>query len=233
MKSVCPHHKGDNTPSLHTYPDGSQYCFGCGHYSGPNSEKKTEPQYNGPPEDIQYNIGRIKGLKKIFTRGMWFHADRDGFYILYPDGKYYVKRNANPDFGKYVGPRGHKKPLFRAKELSPSKPLIIIEGQLNALSLAEVGVSATVVSPGAATDFKKINHLPYYCVYNNIVLVLDNDAPGALGAIELKAQLLKFPEVKNVLIKLVDKDANDILQEKGSIALKEEYEAYLNEVGMP
>lgn len=84
---------------------------------------------------------------------------------------------------------------------------------MNALSLAQTDLDATIVSPGGTGDFKKTCNLPYYSVYANILLLLDNDAPGALGAIELKSHLAVFK--KNVAIRLMEKDANELLQEIG------------------
>lgn len=227
MKILCPYHK-ESTPSFHVYPDGSGHCYGCGAHEGP-SKQRIVPDEERYVEDIQASIKYIKSLPRATIRGLSLHHDNDYYYVVWPSDDYYVRRRKVdvPDRPKYVGAAGHRKPIFIARERSRSVPLIVVEGQLNALSMAEAEIQASVVSPGAATDFKKLANLPYYMGYDNIVLVLDNDAAGAMGAIELKGQLLAMGKT-NVRIHLVNEDANEILQAGGPDAVRE----YASRLGM-
>src|SRR5690606_40100808 len=96
---------------------------------------------------------------------------------------------------------------------------IIVEGEINALSLATVVDDWTIISPGATTQFCKKPYLREYEKYDKIVIVADRDKAGAIAVIELKPLLLKNThDVRHVLI---DKDFNDWLVQNGPEGLRE------------
>jgi DNA primase len=106
-----------------------------------------------------------------------------------------------------------------------------VEGEFNALSLAKVTLALDVVSPGGAGDFYSKtaeNYLRNMSTYETIYLVVDDDKAGAQAAIQA-ASKLKVYGAKDVRIKLVEKDFNDELVEKGPESLKEK----VREMGMP
>jgi len=235
LKVRCTHHEGDDTPSLEIYPDGSAHCFACNYHSfGNNTEYTPEVRY---VEDIKESLDRIRTLPKAYARGLWLHHDADSYYIVWDNADYYIKRKIvdNDGGSKYYSPSGHKKPLFVAQEGSLEDTLIVVEGQLNALSIQQAGISNTIVSPGAATDFTKISNLPYYKPYSSIIIIVDGDPAGTKAAIELKATLIAWDRSTKVGIYLADKgrDANDILQKDGPEGVKNWLQGAFNEVGMP
>lgn len=220
MKIKCPYHEED-TPSFHVYPDGSAHCYGCGAHEGPQGDRAI-PDEEKYVENLKESLEYIATLPRGPVRGLSLPSDSVFNYIVWPDTDYYIKRRKvdSDTLPKYIGAAGHKKPLFIARTADRTSPLLIVEGQLNALSFASAEINATVVSPGAATDFKKLIHLPYYFAYDNIILVLDNDAAGAMGAIDLKGQLLAMGK-RNVRIELVNEDANEVLQAGGKEAVRQ------------
>jgi 5S rRNA maturation endonuclease (ribonuclease M5) len=224
----------DDTPSMAIY-ETHGHCFGC-QKRVPLSELGEEGHFEERDryvEPIQETVAYIQGLPTKSIRGLSLPYDDVGYYILWPGGKYYIRRNWSDSKARYHSPAGHSKPLFVAKHLPAPASLIVVEGQLNAISIAESGVKACVVSPGATGDFTKINNYPFYCVYSDVMLLLDNDGPGSIAGIELKAALL--PMIKNVSIKLMpsNEDANEILQKYGKEILRQRVESFLLEARMP
>jgi DNA primase len=218
----CPNHK-EKTPSFVIYNDGWGTCFGCGYRAhvrdlGIKAPEKKEKYV----ENVSETLAHINSLPKRMVRGHLVPCDEYHFYIVWPDGSYYKRRNlTGDDYGpKYRGPSGVPKPLFRARTKAHQR-LIVVEGELNALSIAEAVDEADVVSPGGAGDFashRLKQDLPFYLNYSTIDIIADADKAGAIAAIELKSALL--PHNKDVSIRLMERDANDILCSEGMEALK-------------
>ena len=218
MKRVfCPKHK-EKTPSLVIYDDHA-YCYGgCGRIllSELGIEGESyETVRREPPEDIGASISRIATLPKIWHRGLEFPADDSYFYIVWSDSSYYKRRLLVGGGGaKYLCPRGVKKPLFVARETKGQTRLVIVEGELNALSLASVPGNYDIVSPGGCGDFKTERYLSYYLTgYDKYVIVVDKDAAGLSAAIATKALLLKHSPYIDV--RFMDEDYNDVLVNQG------------------
>lgn len=235
-KIRCTHHEGDDTPSLEIYPDGSQYCFACSYYAKPTAKGNLieVPRY---VENIKESLEKIRKLPVIAARGLNLHSDGEFYYIVWNNADYYIKRKIvdNKIGSKYHSPAGHKKPMFIAQEGPVTDSLIVVEGQLNALSLAQAGISGTIVSPGAATDFTKISNLPYYKPYSSVVVIVDEDPAGVKAGIDLKSTLISWDRNTKVGIFLAEKgqDANDVLQKTGKKGIQSWIKKVFDEVGMP
>ena len=221
-KIICPFHlangEPEKTPSCAIYADG-YYCFGCG-AAGPLRDLQiTTPPKPRPKEDIHTKLTYISRLSKADIRGLQLPADRNNYYILWPDNHFYIQRSRKDSKSRYYVPAGHSRPLFYARREN-TKTLWFVEGEINALSLAQA-VTDTVVSPGAATKFYK-NDLNLFRKYDTIYLVADSDVAGCLAAIELYNRLKVFN--KKIYIQLWSTDANDILVQKGIHGLRQEIE---------
>jgi hypothetical protein len=72
--------------------------------------------------------------------------------------------------GAFMGPIGVADPLRR-------DPIVVVEGPIDALSLAMAGVPALALVGTAGTGW-----LPEACVLKNVAIALDNDERGQLGA---------------------------------------------------
>lgn len=221
----CPFHK-DGTASLIQYP-GSWYCHGACHkqYTNKEAEERKGVTYvyeegDQQKEDISEEIEYIRSLGKTDLRGFSFPTDLGGYYLVWPDSSYYKYRKFQGE-PKYVGPKGHKPPLFWARQTG-LRTLAIVEGEINSLSVASVMESWDVVSPGSASMFNGVTLLKLLTLarnYANVVVILDDDAAGSKGLIECKAAFLyKIPFVTYVKLK---PDANEILIESGKEALRE------------
>ncbi len=223
-KINCMFHN-DSTASLELYPDQKYHCFGCGK-SGRISD--LPGNYSAPPdtprekENLADSIAHIRKLPVVRVRGLDLPCDGESYFIVWPSGEFYNRRFFEGGV-KYKCPTGHSKKLLIANTSSTYERLVICEGEINALSIAKACPWLDVVSPGGAGDFYSKTgegYRPTYLRYREIALVCDQDKAGAMAAIELKSRLLKH--TPNVQIILMEKDANDILVEKGPEGLAEE-----------
>lgn len=226
MKVHCPNpNHEDLTPSCEVYEDGL-FCFVCNRVFPNKGEIKAIPKVK---EDLTERLTYINTLPTQLIRGLELPFDNTGYYIVWPDKSYYKCRKfiVTDEQSRYLSPKGHPQPLFtRFKEAS--KVLFIMEGELNALSLIKTGINADIISPGSAGNFKypKLrNVLTNLHKYKKIILIADYDKPGAEALLEAKKHLQEFNGF--IKLKLVKKDANDVLQEGGLDELKKEYQTYL------
>jgi hypothetical protein len=212
-KVLCPMHKED-TPSFVLYEDGGAKCFGCGYYvkgQEPHNYEIREKER----ENLKESIDRIMALPVARIRGLELHYDSDSFYIVWDDSRYYKRRFFEERKDKYRCPTGHDKPLFIAERVNGPN-LLIVEGELNALSIAIVTIGWTIVSPGSAAEFDKREYVEYYKQYNNIAMIVDHDPAGAAAAIKLYPELIKH--TPNVKVSMWKEDANNILQRPRGIS---------------
>lgn len=211
MKIKCPAHK-DRTPSLHVYDDGA-YCFVCG-YRCSLGELGVDPKDvpKREPENIGETLEYIRTLPMEEIRGLRLHGDGFGYFIVWPDNSYYKKRLYEGAV-RYVGPRGHRPPLLQIPAAC-GKHLVIVEGELNALSLGEVlSGRANICSPGSCTEALKHISL-YLTTAYSFDIVVDKDIPGVAHGLKLKQELLKRGS-REVKLVAVEKDINQILQDEG------------------
>lgn len=223
---ICPFH-AEKTESLVQY-EGGWFCYGACHkrYTSEEVETKIGVKYEyeeqeTETEDLNERFEYIRSLPNEAHRGLIFPTDARGYFICWPNGTYYKYRVQNPGKGsKYLGPRGIKPPLFWGKQRNRSQ-LAIVEGEINALSVAEVMPEWDVCSPGSATMFNAINlskYLTIFLKYTKIIVILDRDTAGTKGLIESKAFFLyKHPFVDYIQIK---PDANEVLVESGKEELR-------------
>lgn len=240
---LCPRH-AESTPSCVLY-DRTYKCYGCGAY-GRLEELGITPSYgtpspmyvdDKPKEDIEDSIDYIQSLPKEPIRGLNLHTDAKNYYIVWPDESYYKSRtkSSEDNASKYKCPYGVPKPPFfikREKQFSwYSKSLLVVEGELNALSIAQCCSFIDVLSPGGSGDFssdKTKKSLPFFQQYNKILVIADSDDAG-MGAVMSLAGFLRSNGIKTYA-KLMKKDANDILVTEGREQLEKEIRSYLAEL---
>lgn len=217
---LCPKHS-ESTPSCVIYDDG-YHCYGCGAH-GPLSDLGiTVAGYRRPKEDLSAALQTISKLPRVTVRGLQLPVDANHYYILWPDGDYYKKRSKVATQAKYLCPSGHSKPLFKA-DVAGRKTLAIVEGEINALSLAAIYPPFDVVSPGGACEFTSRKYMTFYQQYGTLVIVADEDTAGLKAAIELKAKVLTW--TPHCMIYLMKEDCNDVLTKEGVQALRGHVEA--------
>lgn len=220
---LCPYHK-ESTPSMVLYEDGAYHCFGCGAHGFGDQRPTTVVKSK---EDLAKTLEYINSLENKPFRGLIVPQDTQYAYIVWPQNTYYIRRTLDNSEPKYKNPAGHEKPLLQFDRNKQN--LIIVEGQINAISLAETYIKHTIVCPGGANDLYNDKNYPYYTQFQYITIVADNDAAGAWGAIKLKTDLLAKDFSLNIKIKLVNEDANDILVKYGVDTLEKEIENWTNQ----
>lgn len=223
---ICPFHADgkERTPSLMLYPDGYM-CFACG-ANGPLSEldPNAVPKVIEAvkPEDLVASYKYIDSLPLIDVRGLKLPADDEGFYIPWPNRAYYKKRIFEPGDGpKYLGSAGHTRPLFWARK-SNNPILILVEGELNALSLAKAVSNMNVASPGGAGDFssKRIRRLlTTENICSTVLVIADRDKAGTEAVINAVSELRASG--REALGILMQEDANSLLERFGSGGLRQ------------
>lgn len=200
-KVRCPHHD-DRTASLAIYENG-EYCFGCGYAS----RERTTGIREDNKEDLDDTFKYINALPRKLIRGLELPYDEQGYYVVWSGDTYYKFRMWEGD-ARYKSPYGHTPPLFWARKAS-NDSLVIIEGEINALSLNILGASGyDIVSPGASTKFYGKGSevlLTESKKYNKVVVVADEDAAGWKAAVKLHMRLPKSE------IKWMAEDANELL----------------------
>lgn len=217
MKIHCPGHE-DETPSCHVYPDG-YYCFVCG-YRAPigahGAHKNLQPRKD--PENVKASIQRILRLPKKPFRGLEFHYDDVGFYILWPNQMYYKKR-LHGGSKRYLCPSGTRAPLF-SYERPGAENLVLVEGELNTASLvlAFPNHKCSIASPGSCGEFER--HYSSYLIYKRIIAIVDYDPAGVGHGKAFKERLML--DHREVELLAVKEDFNDVLQRGGVDEVKKE-----------
>ena len=166
----------------------------------------------------QERIGFINEFGKGWIKFPYFHNS------VCVNNKY---KTATKEFRQE---KGGEKCLYRLDKITTStkKTLVLTEGEVDALSVLEVGYEATSIPDGAPSPNTKTFHTKFdflknteklFDSYKKIIIAGDNDEPGQKVTYELgrrigyeKCFVVRYPEGC--------KDANDVLKTKGKEALK-------------
>jgi len=221
QRIFCPKHK-ERTPSVVIY-DTHAWCFGgCGRIELSDlGSVYQQPSSTPPPVDLRADLERINNLPRASVRGLNLPVDGDSYYIVWPEGTYYKRRKFFAEDGsKYLCPRGHKKPLLVARKGKSKENLVIIEGEIEALTLAGINGNYDIVSPGGVGSFKEGSWLNQVLTYKRFCIIVDKDNPGFKAAVELKRVLLKRSPYVDIVFKDKTCDINDILVKHGKEALE-------------
>ena len=222
---MCPFHV-ESTPSCAIYEKGNYYSFCCGK-SGlvkdlpldlQISVNKTRQKFT---IDINKEINRIESLPVKEHRGLEFHMDALYYYVVWPNKEYFKKRSIIGKTDKYRCATGLSKQIF---ELPGSyRNLLVVEGEINALSAYKARPDMKIVSPGSATDFMR--YIDLYDDYNFIYIAFDNDAAGGYNASKLRDALMA--RKKFVFLHPMKKDFNDLLTQGGVDEVRREIDTLL------
>ena len=120
---------------------------------------------------------------------------------IIPTGKFtYTVRNMDPHAlqTERIRKRGGSSPIFNPQALQTGRPVFIVEGEMDALSLVEVGAEAAALASPANTE-PFIEHIKKYPPSGGLILSLDNDPTGQETTVklaqELKALDIPFSQV--------------------------------------
>jgi 5S rRNA maturation endonuclease (ribonuclease M5)/KaiC/GvpD/RAD55 family RecA-like ATPase len=104
---------------------------------------------------------------------------------------------------------GFKSALFNADSIDLFEPVIVVEGELDCLSLAEIGLRS--VSITSASTIPSTEELDKIASASNVYLAVDSDSAGQKAMERLKKVI---PNSKEILWEAGCKDANDVLVKK-------------------
>ena len=209
----------------------------------------AQKTYDMPnPDDLQELTDKIityfarRGISEKTLRDFGISSNKDGNIVFpfYQDGKLVFVKYRKPEVYKGDGKKDKKewmmpntKPiLFNMDNVSFNKPLVITEGQCDAMALYEAGVSNVVSVPMGASNLEWIT-LCYDWLdkFNQIILFGDSDDPGQKMVSNVMVRLGEYrccvPKTYPPFIyKGKDrnrpcKDANEILLAYGPESLKE------------
>ena len=219
--------------NLSRYDDGHGYCHGCKYYEHSDSDSSTttpSPAKKKQGSTKSYNIirGNYESLEK---RKISAETCRKAGYSI---GEYNGERCHIASFirdGQVVGQKlrlknkdfrtlGDCSGLWGKHLWSTGKKIVITEGEIDALSVAEAQNSKwpTVSIPSGAGNAKKSisKDLEWLLGFEEIILMFDMDPVGQKAATE-SAEL--FPPGRCKIARLGKKDANLVFIEEGGSAL--------------
>lgn len=213
--------------NLVRYKDGHAHCFspGCGRHEHGEGEPVSYRVHGQSPNFVrpeELSLGSRKVSSRtagFFGYGLGSHPGSKAqghVYSYYDDEGNVVAqkwRFADKTFA-WTGQQSKiKVPLFGAHLWTRGRKLVITEGEIDAMSVAECEDCAwPVVSlPNGAGGAKKAiqQSLEYLENFEEIILMFDNDEPGRKAAVEC-AMLL--PPGKAKIARLQLKDASEMLQ---------------------
>ena len=230
--------------NLARYTDGSAYCFGCAHHehasdnehtsdneheeAAPMKQKKPVAFMSGSYEDLPKRRIKAETCRALDYKVGTYNGRACHIADMYNErGEVVAQKVRLPgkDF-MVLGDLKEAGLVFQHRAKEGGKRLVITEGEIDALSYAQVHPGWQVVSlpngaNGAVRSIKRA--LEFVESFGEVVLMFDNDAPGREAAYAV-APLLTPGKCKIAQLPL--KDANDmLLQGKGKDLIQAVYNA--------
>lgn len=134
----------------------------------------------------------------------------------------YRKTNFNPqkDKNKEWSEAGAKPILFGMQQCQDRTTVVITEGQIDSLSVAEAGIKNAVSVPNGARGFTWYQHCADWLNEFDEIIVFGDNEHGQITLVnELQARVSQKVRVVRVVDYLGEKDANDILRKYGKDAI--------------
>ena len=205
------------------YTDGHTYCFGCQDHQGGDEGVVIQPVARKRSLDLidgYYTTLTYRGISEETCRKFDYqvtdnHKGCAWQIANYRDinGLVVAQKIRDADKNFFVLGEAKKMTLFGQHLWNGGRKLVITEGEIDAMSVSQVqGNKWPVVSLGlGATSGKKalIAAWDYLALYEEIILMFDQDEAGQKAALEC-AESLPIGKVK--IAKLPHKDASECLQ---------------------
>jgi hypothetical protein len=227
MKIHCPFHE-DVNPSMEVYPGGYGFCFVCWKRHKLDSIERIDETPKKEAEDIGLAVTKIRELPRKEIRGLELHTNGQGYFIVWPNLNYYKFRSfkAQP---RYMAPRGHSQPLLKAFETNHHRGVLVVEGELNALSLRDWALrnEFSIVSPGPAGNFISMEQeIVDYCKdASSVIIWTDEDTAGIKALWSIYPKLLeggpRGRTRQNLVVVNSKTDANEMLLKGGQAQIDE------------
>jgi twinkle protein len=213
------------------YEDGTSFCFSCKKFFPKDpemtieykqEEKEKKESYKEEYETLAYTELKDRRIDKKVCEffGVKVEFDESGtiskHIYKYTDDSYKVRQLPKKFYWKgTAAPTG----LFGMNLFNPGRRLIITEGEIDALSVAQASfdkynkIYPVVSIPSAAQTKALLENREWIRSFDEVVLFLDNDKAGT-EATEEAIKIIGVDKVK--LVKSQEKDANDVLKKQGS-----------------
>ena len=238
MKGPC--NKCGSSDARHFYDDENpRYkCFSCGDLEFINNERQA---MNAQPTNSTHfeSVGAVSSYRSypLTTRGIsqeivdYFNVKMDTnpdglpeahYYPYTKDGKLVAyKKRLLPKTFSIIGSFKDVE-LFGQQQATRGRRLVITEGELDAMSVAEAykqngGTIWPVVSiPSASSTSHALAQRDWLNSFEKVIIMVDNDEAGE----KAKEQLVKLLKPGKALIaKLPEKDPNEVLLKHGGKAI--------------
>lgn len=193
------------------------------HVSANKMQKEEIPAYLSASENtlhstagapgLQYLLGRGFSLETITTAHLGYDEKKQTIVIPYGGNKdYFITRSIHrKTYWKPPVEIVGSEPLFGGEFLTGERPVFVVEGQLDALSICEVG--GVSVAIGGSGYYRLIQFCKSHFPVPPLLIALDQDERGKLITEKLCAALDQIG-VFYLLVAITgqEKDANDALQ---------------------
>lgn len=177
----------------------------------------TYLQSRGISEDVclKYKITTQTSNQNILVFPFY---DEDGVmqFVKYRKTDFNREKDKNKEWSE----AGAKPILFGMMQCQDKTTLVITEGQLDSLSVAEAGIKNAVSVPNGARGFTWFQHCADWLnEFEEIVVFGDNEHGQITLVNELQTRVNQRVKVVRVVDYLGEKDANDILRKYGKDAI--------------
>lgn len=170
-----------------------------------------------------------RGISEDTQRAFHVGLDKEKYRCVIPYTKdYYVSRaiNENDKYGRYLKTKGEIPTVFNEKALLEDDFIFITEGEIDALSIEELGYKA--IGLGSASNKEKLYKALGKRKSNKpLILLLDSDEVGKKTSEEIAKELIEFNILAIEREILIYKDSNEFLK-KDRLGLKEFLEESVN-----
>lgn len=166
---------------------------------------------------LKYNITTAKDNKNVLVFPFY---DENGVlqFVKYRKTDFDRAKDKNKEWSE----AGAKPILFGMQQCKDFGSLIITEGQIDSLSVAECGFDNVVSVPNGARGFTWYQHCAEWLdKFKEIIVFGDNEHGQITLVTELQARVSQKLKVVRVVDYLGEKDANDILRKYGKNAVVE------------
>jgi len=215
------------------YEDGTTFCFACEGVTQGEGSLRTGGSKMEKPKDFLTGTYRDIPKRKVYEDICRKYGYQIGDYKDKPchianyrnaAGELVAQKLRLPGKEFVITGNGKDMPLFGQHLWSGGKSVVITEGELDALSMAEAfdGKWPAVSLPnGAQSALKAIkNAYEWLDGFEKIVLCFDQDEPGQKASQEVAEAL---PAGKAYIMTLTRKDASDVLVNDGPAALTQSF----------
>ena len=158
----------------------------------------------------------IRGISRETATAYKLGYDTDKRLLIIPASRhFYVARNTDPEAEvRYKNPKGVNIELFNAQAIynEESRPVFIVEGAFDALSIIEAGGLAVALNSTSNCN-KLLDLMKQQTTKNTLILCLDNDKPGADATKELETGLKEL-NISHITADICGgyKDSNEALK---------------------